>query len=225
MEKTKKPTNAQLTRKINEALVFVPRDKETKEIYFDDKGLRIQVTDDYCVIGTNFHRHVFQAITSSGFSSPYIYVKRFLEIALDVDCIVTDENGNPTGHSYALLFQKLADDKERDNERNIAIYTDWWLSNIFHPLYSIDANAASEYMTYFDYLHSIAVNSIILGERKEDMTNADFTKLYLKAIKDLTDGIEPYVILEKNEEADADEKEIKAMAEDDKEQSLANYNA
>ena len=222
MEKqNKKPTNAQLERRIKDALVFIPKDKSCKEIYFDDKGLRLQVTDDACIISTSFHRHVFYAVTSNGYSRPYLYTKRFVEMALENDCTVTDKNGNPVGHSYGMLMNILKE-KEDKTEYNIATYCDWWMFCLFQPLYSIDENAASQWLVYFNYMHSIAINSIVLDEHKEDMTNVDFVKKYLELMSEFTKDIEPNVILHKETEAEAVENEAKAMAEEQIEQSLQN---
>lgn len=219
MEQKKKLTNAQLERRIKDAVVFVPRDKSCKEIYFDDKGLRVQVTDDYAVIATGFHRHVFSAITGAGYSRPYLYTKRFVEIALENDCVVRDKNGNPAGHSYALLMQVLKD-KEDKSEFNIATYWDWWSFNIFMPLFSIDDNAASQWLVYFNYMHHIAINSIILAERTDDMTNVDFAKEYANTMAEFVKDIEPNVILKKETKDDADKKESEALAEQDMEQGV-----
>jgi len=215
-KKNVKPTNAQLQRRIADAIVFVPRDKSCKEIYFDDKGLRLQVTDDCAVISTNFHRHVFSSVTSMGYSRPYLYAKRFVEIALENDCIVRDKNGNPDGRSFALLMQVLKD-KEDKSEFNVATYVDWWIFNMFQPLYSIDDNAASQWLVYFNYMHHIAINSIILGERTTDMTNVEFAKQYADTMAEFVKDIESNVILKKETKEEADKKESEAMAEQDME--------
>ena len=217
MEK-KKLTNAQLERRMNDAVVFVPRDKSCKEIYFDDKGLRLQVTDDYCVISTLAHRHVFDKIAGMGYSRSYLYAQRFVDIALANDCTVKDKNGNPVGHSYGLLMEVLKN-KEDKTEFNIATYVDWWMFNIFQPLYSIDDNAAAQWLVYFNYMHNIAINAIILGERDADMTNTEFAEQYAKTMKEFVGGIEPNVILKKETKDEADAKEIKAIAEQETEQA------
>lgn len=215
-KKNVKPTNAQLERRIKDAVVFVPRDKSCKEIYFDDKGLRVQVTDDYCVISTLSHRHVFDRIAGMGISRPYLYTQRFVDIALENDCTVKDRNGNPVGHSYGMLMQVLKD-KENKDEFNIATYWDWWSYCIFMQLYSIDDNAASQWLVYFNYMHNIAINAIILGERDADMTNVEFAKQYADTMAEFVKDIEPNVILKKETKDDADKKESEAIAEQEME--------
>ena len=41
MEQKKKPTNAQLQKRIENAIVFVPKTKDTISIFFSDKGVRL----------------------------------------------------------------------------------------------------------------------------------------------------------------------------------------
>lgn len=216
----KKLTNAQLQRRIDSALLHIDKTKDTKEIYFDDKGLRLIVNEDYCIIATGAHRHIFDCIAgSSGYSRPYLYTQRFVDIALENDCTVKDKNGNPIGHSFALLMQILKD-KEDKSEFNIATYWDWWMFNTFQPLYSIDDNAASQWLVYFNYMHNIAINAIILGERDADMTNVEFAKQYAETMAEFVKDIEPNVILKKETKEEADQKEIEAIAEQEMQRSV-----
>ena len=77
MEK-KKETKGQLERKIQNALVFVPKDKEYSWIYFTDKGLRLETTSDSCVISTGFHKHVFQELLQLSQDSLAIHIQPVL---------------------------------------------------------------------------------------------------------------------------------------------------
>ena len=59
MREQKKETKAQLERRIKQAVVFVEKDKDTKSVFFSDKGLRLTVTNDTAVVETGYHRHLF----------------------------------------------------------------------------------------------------------------------------------------------------------------------
>lgn len=200
-------TKEQLLRKIEKAPVFVPRDKEYKGVYFDDKGLRLEVTDDYAVIGTMFHRHVFNKITAGGYSKPYVYVDMFIGIALDNDCTVKDESGNVT-RSYSLLFEKLKA-KEDKGDYHVCWYVDLWLNNIIRPLYSIDANAMSQFITYEQYLHGIAVD-VTLNEgldNKAGMTNKEFVESVIEKVRKYTENIEETKVVVPHDDA-VNDKEV-----------------
>ena len=110
MEQKKKLTNAQLQKRIENAIVFVPKTKDTISIFFSDKGVRLVADSDGCVIETNYHRHVYSNITSAGVSRPYLYTKRIIEIANEnLETIKTE-----SGYSYQRLRDVLKEKEDRD---------------------------------------------------------------------------------------------------------------
>lgn len=215
MEKqTKKPTNAQLQRRIDKALIHVDRTKDDKEVYFGDKGLRIIVNDEYAIIATNWHRHVFSNLTSSGYSRPWLYTKRFVEIALANDCLTEKD-----GYSYKKLFENLKA-KEDKSEYNLCWFIDLWLFNIFAPLYSIGESESEAFLVYETYLHNIARNSVILSEKENDITNKQFVEKVIDNIKDFTKDMTESVIFKKLSDDEFVKKEIEAIQQNDMEEQI-----
>lgn len=215
----KKPTAAQMEKRLKNAVIHVDRTKDTKEIFFDDKGLRLVVNEDYAVVATGYHRHVFAPFTAGGISRPYMYIKQFVDIAKENDCTVTDRNGNATGYSYAKLFEalKAKDDK---TEYNIAMYCDWYFFNIFSPLYSIGEEAASQFLTYFHYLHNIACQSVFLEEHKDGLTNVQFVEKYNALMKEFVENIEENQIFTPISDEQRMEQEIAAIQEQEVDDNL-----
>ena len=220
-QKKKSPTKGQLEMRIKNALVFIPRDKDYSGIHFVDKGLRIEVTQDHCVISTGFHRHVFDAITSSGVSRPWIYTKRVIEIATEnLDAIaIKDKKGNVVGYSFQKLLDVLRE-KEDKSEYNIVTYYEWWCSIIFDGLYSISEDEVGSFLVYFKYLGIIATNAILLEEHKEDMTNKQFVENFIKNIKDFTKDIDERVLFHKKTDEEVMKENIEAMAATEQEQMM-----
>ena len=58
----KKPTKAQMARRLSNAIVLVEKTKDTQSVFFSDKGVRLTVTEDKAVIATGFHQHVLMRI-------------------------------------------------------------------------------------------------------------------------------------------------------------------
>lgn len=201
----KKQTKAQIERKIQNAIVFVPKDKDTKTIFFSDKGLRLTTTSDTAVIETGYHRHVFSSFTASGFSRPYLYVNRLIEIANEHDCKVED------GYS----FERLKDVLKEKNDSNFPLvtYIGWWLFNLFHPLYTIGETEIESFLVYESFIHNIACQSIILSETEKDITNKEFIEKVINSIKDLTSNIEERVLLVKHSDDDIVQENIAAIQE------------
>lgn len=215
MEQKKKPTNAQLTRRIERAVLLIDRTKDTQEIFFSDKGLRITVNEDCAVIATGYHRHVFSNYTSSGYSRPYMYSKRFLEIALEnLEAI-----GSDNGYSYAKLFEVLKA-KEDKTEYYIADYVDKWLYNIFAPLYGIAEDSISQFLVFESYMHNIARQSVILEEKKEDMTEKTFVEKTCENETSFLKDLEERVLFHKKSDEEIIKENIEATQADEVEQQI-----
>ena len=214
MEKEKrKQTNGQLQRRIDRAVVHIDRTKDTKEVFFSDKGLRIIVNDDCAVIETGYHKHVFDYITNNGVSRPYLYSRRLVEIALESN-VVSD-----SGYTYSGLMDALQK-KEDKAEYNICWFIDKWLMNIFHPLYEIGETEIQAFLVYEDYIHAIARNSILLGEHNEDITNKQFVAEIIANIKEYTDNLKEEVVIAKKTDDEIVEESIKAINEQETEDAM-----
>lgn len=215
MNNNKSTTKGELERRIRNAIVLVPKTKDTISIFFDDKILRLTVTDDFAVIETGFHRHVFNQLTPSGVSRPYLYTKRFIEIALENDCTVRDAKGN-ISRSYAKLMETLKE-KENKTEYNLCWFVDLWFVNIFQPLYGIDETESAAFLIYESYLHNIARNQIILSEKEKDITNVDFIKQEHELVNKFIEGMKEAVIFHKLTDEERKEQELKALQEQEQE--------
>lgn len=218
MNNGKKQTNGQLERRIKNALIHIDKTKETQSIYFDDKGLRLTVNDEYAIIGTGAHQHVFDAVTTNGISRPYLYTKRLLEIALANEPIVTNQDGGKSW-SYAKLFEILKAKEDR-TEYNICWYTDLWLYNIFAPLYEIDESETGTFFLYETYMHNIARQSFLLSEHKEDVTNKSFVNAVIANEKEFLDGIEERVLIKAKTDEERLQEEVAAMQERETEKAV-----
>lgn len=203
----KKQTKAQIERKIQNAIVFVPKDKETQTIFFSDKGLRLTVNTDTAVIETGFHRHVFSSFTASGISRPFLYTKRLIEIAIENESKCKSEDG----YSFERLKESLKE--QNDNNYPMVTYIGWWLFNVFQPLYTIGESEIESFVVYENYIHNIATQSTILSEKTSDMTNKEFINATIGLIKELTEPIEEKVLFPKMTDGDLMKENIDALQE------------
>ena len=213
----KKQTKAQLEKRIQNAVMFVPKDKDTESVFFSDKGLRLTATIDNVVIATNYHSHVFANYTASGISRPYLYTKRIIEIAKENDCETDD------GYSYAKLLEtlKAKDDKA---EYNIAYFYGWWCVNCFQPLYSIGESDVEAFIVYENYLHNVACNSILLSEKTEDITNKQFVEKVTQALKEYVADAEEVVVFKKKSDEELMKENIDAIQEQENEDVIKQIN-
>lgn len=208
----KKPTNAQLQKRIANALIHIDKTKDTDSIFFSDKGLRLTVNEDYAIIATGFHRHVFNNFTNAGISRPYLYTKRVIEIANEnLKDIEVDG-----GYSFQRLLEVLKA-KEDKSDYNIVTYYEWWCSVIFDGLYSISEDEVGSWLVYFKYINILATNSILLEEHKEDVTNKQFVEQFISRIKEFTDNVDERILFHALSDEERMKQEIDAIAQTEQE--------
>lgn len=213
----KKPTNAQLLRRIQKSPLHLDFTKNTVSLYFSDKGLRLTVddTEGYALIATGYHTHCFQSWTSNGISRPFLYTKRVIEIA--------DENLKDIEVDGGYSFQKLLEvlkAKEDKSEYNVVTYYEWWCSVIFDGLYSISEDEVGSWLVYFKYINIIATNSILLEEHKEDVTNKQFVEQFVSRIKEFTDNVDERVLFHALSDEERMKQEVDAIQQTEQEQAM-----
>ena len=215
MEQKKKLTNAQLQRRMQTAIVFVPKDKQTIDIYFSDNGVRLTTTSDIAVVAFGFSQTVYNSFTSAGISRPYLYTKRVIEIANEnLKDIEVDG-----GYSYQRLLDVLKE-KEDKSEYNIVTYFSWFLQNLFSPQFGIAEDEVSSFLVYEDYIHNIAKNSVLLSERNYDLTNKQFIDSIIANIREFTDSLEESVLLHKKTDEEVMKENMDAVQEQEQEQAM-----
>ncbi len=209
MEK-KKPTNAELQRRIDKALIHIDKTKDTQSIYFSDKGLRLTTTDEYAIIETNYHRHVFSAFTQNGYSRPWLYTKHVVETAMQTNC---ESDG---GYSYQKMRDALNDGGKVD-EYNLVTYYEWYIQTIFDPLYAIGESRMASFMVYESYIHILSKNGILLDEvadgEERDITSRQFIDMVCDKMKEFGDSTSDYIVIKKKNDEEIAKEEIAAMNE------------
>ena len=203
----KKETRATIERKIKNAVVFVPKDKETISIFFSDKGVRLTVTMDNAVVAFGYSQTVYSNFTAAGISRPYLYTKRVIEIANE-NLKEIEVDG---GYSFQRLLELLKA-KEDKSEYNIVTYFSWYLYNIFSPLYSIGESEIESFLVYEEYVHGIARQSVLLSEKNEDVTNKCFIEKVISNIKDFTVDIDERILFHKKTDEEVMKENIEAAA-------------
>lgn len=211
----KRPTNGQLQKRLERAVLHLDRTKNTQSIYWSDKGCRLTVDDDYAIIAFGFSQTVYNNFTAAGISRPYLYTKRVVEIANEnLKDIEVDG-----GYSYQRLLDVLKE-KEDKSEYNIVTYFSWFLQNLFSPQFGIAEDEVSSFLVYEDYIHNIAKNSILLDVRNEDLTNKQFIDKMVANIKDFTENLEESVLLHKKTDEEVMKENIEAIQQNEQEQAM-----
>ena len=218
----KKPTNAQMQRRLERAVLHLDRTKDTVSIYFSDKGLRLTAdpTEGYCIIETGYHRHVFNSFTQGGLSRPYTYATRVIEIAMELE----EKIATKDGYSFQRLLNVLKEDETMRSKYLIVFYFDMWAAAIFSNLYDISETEAGSFIVYLDYIVHLSKHMVILSENTEDMTNRQFLQKFLDNIKNLTEDIQEIVVFPKKTDEELVKEEVEAINQSEQEQIMEEQN-
>lgn len=217
MEQKKKQTNEQLTRRIKNAIVHVDKTKGTQSVRFADKGVKLDVNEDYAVISFGYSKVVYDCITASGISRPYLYTKRVIEIANET--ATTKSIKTDGGYSFKKLLEVLKA-KEDETDYNIVTYYDWFVFNVFQPLYGIAEDEVSSFLVYEDYIHNLARNMVILSEKENDMTNKEFIQKTYDSMNAVLKELNEYVLFHKKTDEEIAKENMEAVMEQEQEQAM-----
>lgn len=211
----KRPTNGQLQKRLERAVLHLDRTKNTQSIYWSDKGCRLTADNDYAIIAFGYSQTVFNNYNMSGVSRPWLYVKRIIEIANENDASIKTESG----YSYQRLLEVLKE-KEDKSQYNICVYFEWYLMCLYSPQFSIGETEIESFLVYEDYLHNIARNAILLSEKTEDMTNKQFIQKVIDNIKEFTNELEERVLFPKKTDEQVMQEEIGAIQEQEQNDAM-----
>lgn len=211
----KRPTNGQLQKRLERAVLHLDRTKDTQSIYWSDKGCRLTADNDYAIIAFGYSQTVFNNYNMSGISRPWLYVKRIIEIANENDANIKTESG----YSYQKLLEVLKE-KEDKSQYNICVYFEWYLMCLYSPQFSIGETEIESFLVYEDYLHNIARNAILLSEKTEDITNKQFIQKVIDNIKEFTDSLEERVLFPKKTDEQVMQEEVAAIQEQEQNDAM-----
>lgn len=224
MEK-KKMTNAQLEKRLRNAVLHIDRTKDTKQVFFDDRGLRVVVNEDWACIGCGNYTITFRVITPSGISTQYTFLKRFLDVALANESRYTikDAKGNPF-RSYALFIKTLekehADGNDPENDYLWLWYVDKWIFNYECQLASLGESPAQSFATYEQYMHNAACSHVFLSEKTEDMTNHQYVANVIAKLQQYMEGVSENIIFAAQTDDEKAQAEIAALNEQQTEKTM-----
>lgn len=224
-ENEKKPTNGQLLQRINKAIVHMDRTKDTKEVFFDDRGMRITVNEDMAMISNGIYQSIFHRYSANGETSQYLCLSSLVALALkyEEDIKVRDSKGNVKFRSYALLLKVV--DEKKDPMNTWLYIMDKWLYNyetgiVLAPRESF--NAATFYNIFEKFAHSIATNKVYMAEHKEEMSVKQYFEAIAEELKKTGEGMPDTVMFVALSDEEKAKQEAEAMEANAIEQTIEN---
>ena len=219
MEETKKkPSKAQLEKRIEKAVLLVDKSSDAKEVYFADRGLRIAVSDGKALVSQGSFTMVFDEVIAGGYSRNYAILASIIMLAEKYDCMERNSKGE-VYHSFAKLVDKVNDSKEENADTDRGLLTKFI---VWYELHQGSMWLMSERVDYtfalgMQSLCNNAIRATICKPYGKDMTNKELFTEVLSLLNDVREKTEEeYVVLHKETE----EERKQAMADALNEQEL-----
>lgn len=221
-EKTK-PTNGQLQRRIDRAVLHIDRTKDTKEVYFSDRGIRIVISDDVAIISRLSYTLMFNKIVPGGFSVNYNVLSSIVDAAQSYDCTAVDKDGN----KYISFWKLYESVKQQDTiESKVYLYKlnsfiIWW-STQQSTMFLMNEEPRFAFMLNAVYVTNTIIGGVISKPYEKDMTNKELFEEISKGLEDFRakDETEDYVVLKKETKEDIDNAIAAAMQEHENDEIL-----
>ena len=218
----KKPTNAQLQKRISRAIVHIDRTKDTKEVFFDDRGIRIVISDERAIISQLSFMMTFDEIVSGGYSRNYMVLNRMVEMVDEYDCVVVNEKGEKSV-SFWKLYDSVKNSTKEGHEADNGIITKFiiWFGVMQSSMFMLSERTDFTFALGTQY----AMNGIISGSiskfYEKDMTNKELLAEIAKEFDTYRDSVkEEFVVMKKETEEDRKQAIANAIQEQEQEQAM-----
>lgn len=200
----KRPTNGQLQKRLERAVLHIDRTKDTKEVFFDDRGIRIIISDERAIISQLSFMMTFDEIVSGGYSRNYMVLNRVVEMVDEYDCVVVNKKGEKC-FSFWKLYDSVKNSTKEGHEADNGIITKFivWFSVMQSSMFLLSERTDFTFALGTQY----AMNSIISGSiskfYEKDMTNKELLTEIAKGFDDYRNGVEEeFVVMKKESEED-----------------------
>ena len=215
MEQVKKVTKGQLEKRLNNAILHIDKTKDTKEVYFSDRGIRIVISDERATISQGGFSLVFDEYVAGGASRNYVVLSAIVDMAHKYDCIAKDKDGNKY-YSFWKLSEVIPQSNEatKDVDKDIITKFTVWYEQIITTMFLIHERADFTYLLGAKYALSTIASGVVTKPYDKDMTNKDLMNEIIKCMQEYNDNTkEEFVVIKKESEEEHKQEVAKAMEE------------
>lgn len=212
----KKPTNAQLQRRIDTAIIHMERTKDTKEVFFDDRNISVVVNEEMALLSNGIYSTTFQRYFFGGESNQYACLSLLVDCAKRYeDKIITQDKKGNISRSFAMLIDAM----EKNSDKDYA-----WILVLNWYIYTFEANIALApredftnavfYNLYEKFAHSAACIEQYMAEHKDGMTNKEYFRAIAEKLIAIADDMNEDKMFEPISDEEMTKKEIEALQKD-----------
>lgn len=216
----KKPTNAQLQKRLKNAVLHIDKTKAYRAVMFADRNIKIEIEEDVAIISRLSYRMCFEKVVASGYSRVYLILANVVDMAQRYDCIRENEKiGKFT--SYWKLWDAVREKETQQGDLGVLTIFSVWFDVLQSTLFLCPEQADETFALNTIYVLNTYVHGVLAKPYDKDMTNKE---LMVEISNEVNEYIaqmgDEYVVLRKETKEEQEQATADALAEEQMEQAL-----
>jgi hypothetical protein len=216
----KKPTNAQLQKRLKNAVLHIDKTKAYRAVMFADRNLKIEIEEDVAIISRLSYSLCFNKVVAGGYSRVYMILANVVDMVKRYDCIKeNDKVGKFT--SYWKLWDAVREKEAQQGDLGVFTVFSCWFDVLQSTLFLCPEKSDEMFALNSIYVLNTYVHEVLSKPYDKDMTNKELSieisKLFNQYIAEMG---EEQVVLHKETKEEQEQAIADAMAADEVEQNL-----
>ena len=216
----KKLTNAQLQKRLKNAVLHIDKTKAYRAVMFADRNLKIEIEDDVAIISRLSYSLCFNKVVASGYSRVYMILANVVDMVKRYDCIKeNDKVGKFT--SYWKLWDAVREKEAEQGDLGVLTIFSVWFDVLQSTLFLCPEKADETFALNTIYVLNTYVHGVLAKPYDKDMTNKE---LMIEIANEVNEYIaqmgDEYLVLHKETKEEQEQAVADALAEEQVEQAL-----
>ena len=216
----KKLTNAQLQKRLKNAVLHIDKTKAYRAVMFADRNLKIEIEDDVAIISRLSYSLCFNKVVASGYSRVYMILANVVDMVKRYDCIKeNDKVGKFT--SYWKLWDAVREKEAEQGDLGVLTIFSVWFDVLQSTLFLCPEKADETFALNTIYVLNTYVHGVLAKPYDKDMTNKE---LMIEIANEVNEYIaqmgDGYLVLHKETKEEQEQAVADALAEEQVEQAL-----
>ena len=216
----KKPTNAQLQKRLKNAVLHVDKTKAYRAVMFADRNLKIEIEDDIAIVSRLSYSLCFNKVVAGGYSRIYMVLANIVDMVQRYDCTKESEKVGKY-ISYWKLWDAVREKEAQQGDLGVFTVFSCWFDVLQSTLFLCPERNDEMFALNSIYVLNTYVHEVLSKPYDKDMTNKELSieisKLFNQYIAEMG---EEQVVLHKETKEEREKAIADAMAADEVEQNL-----
>lgn len=216
----KKPTNAQLQKRLKNAVLHVDKTKAYRAVMFADRNLKIEIEDEMAIVSRLSYSLCFNKVVAGGYSRIYMVLANIVDMVQRYDCTKESEKVGKF-ISYWKLWDAVREKEAQQGDLGVFTVFSCWFDVLQSTLFLCPEKADETFALNSIYVLNTYVHGVLAKPYDKDMTNKE---LMIEISNEVNEYIaqmgDEYVVLHKETKEEQEQATADALAEEQTEQAL-----